>query len=96
MNPLLKHLAALTGIAIVVAILLSVLFSVPYIYTALGFTGWTFFGHLVQFDDDLPGGWSNLDGEHPVPIAEITIKGAVFLGVLTIAWVYPEIKQLGR
>ncbi|MBL8550040.1 MAG: hypothetical protein JNJ73_08635 [Hyphomonadaceae bacterium] len=82
------------AIALVVAVALSMLFSVPYIFTAAGFAGWLFVGQLVTIDDDFPGGWSNPDGIHPIPWAPLALKGLIFLALLLAAG-SPAIRQWG-
>jgi hypothetical protein len=90
----LKRIGLFAVAAVSTAAALSVLFSVPYIFTAVAFAGWLFFGHLVTIDDDFPGGWSNPDGVHPVPWMALAIKGLLFL-VLIVAAMSPHARQWG-
>lgn len=86
---------ALLGVgALAVALLLSAAFSVPYIFTAIGFSGWLFLGHLVVIDEDFPGGWSNPDGVNPVPWRWLAVKGVVFFA-LCLAALSPAVRQWG-
>lgn len=63
----LRHVAVFAASALVTAGALSALFSVPYVYTAIGFASWIFVWHVVTIDEDFPGGWSNPDGSLPIP-----------------------------
>jgi hypothetical protein len=53
--------------------------------SALVLSGWAAIGHLVTFDDDMPGGWSNPERSRPCwfkSLGQLAIKFAVFVGVL--------------
>jgi hypothetical protein len=89
---LVGRLAIVASIVSVVALLLSAIFAVPYVYTALGFAALIFCGHLVVIDEDMPGGWSKPDGIYPVPWLALAIKGAVFFA-FGIAALIPEIQR---
>lgn len=57
--------------------------SVPLLVMA----GWGFIGHLVSLDDDIPGGWSNPDGDVTLwrqSVRELLVKLVVVLGVLAV------------
>lgn len=82
-------------IAITVAVALSMLWRVPYIFTFVGVATLVLVGHLVTIDDDLPGGWSNPDGSHPFPWPELVIKVAVVV-ILGLAALVPAVRALGR
>jgi hypothetical protein len=73
---------------------LSVLYGVPYIFTVAGFASLPFIGHLAVFDEELPGGWSNLDGSNPVPWSRLAAKGGIALVFIVVATI-PEIRQFG-
>lgn len=45
-----------------IAGILSLIWKVPYPYTAIGFAVAAFAGHLITIADDLPGGLCNPDG----------------------------------
>lgn len=77
------------------AVLLSLFWKVPYIFTAIGFSAWAFFGHLITADDDAPDGWSNPDGSLPFPWTELAVKGAVLVGLCAIATFFPEVRGFG-
>lgn len=77
------------------AILLSLIWNVPYLYTVIGFAAWAFVGHVVTVEDDLRGGWSNPDGSIRFPWTELTIKAAVLLGLLGLLFFIPALKTLG-
>lgn len=78
-----------------VAVFLSLTWEIPYIYTAIGFSAWAFFGHVVTSDDDLPGGWSNPDGLLPFPWRELVVKGLLFVGLCVLAFLVPSIRTFG-
>ena len=44
------------------------------------FVGWPALGALVTADDDLPGGWSNLDGTVPPPWRTALFWGQLSMG----------------
>jgi hypothetical protein len=77
------------------AVLLSLIWEVPYLYTMIGFAVWAFVGHLITIDDDVTGGWSNPDGSTPFPWAELAIKAAVLLGLLALLFLMPTLRTLG-
>ena len=78
-----------------VAIALSQVFGVAYIYTLLGLCAWAFVGHFVTVDDDLPGGWSNPDGKLPAPWTQVAIKGIVLVALGVVAFFIPELCKFG-
>ena len=75
--------------------MLSYLAHIPYIFTALGFSAWALIGHIVTADDDLPGGWSNPDGELTFPWAELLVKVAVLAVLCVIVVLFPAARNLG-
>ena len=77
------------------AVLLSLFWKVPYLYTVIGFAVWAFVGHLVTIDEDIPGGWSNPDSIIPFTWAELAIKAAVLLGLLGLLFLMPKLRTLG-
>jgi hypothetical protein len=90
----LKRFGLFAVVAVSTAAVLSALFSVPYIFTAVAFAGWLFFGHLITIDDDFPGGWSNPNGDRPVPWAALATKAFVFVTLLSAAML-PITRQWG-
>jgi hypothetical protein len=89
-----SHYAKIAAGALVCALVLSAVFSVPFAFTLIGVSAWLFFVHLVTIDDDFPGGWSNPDGDYPVPWKSLLIKGAV-LPALCLAASSPEVRRWG-
>lgn len=77
------------------AVILSLIWKVSYLYTAIGFAVWAFAGHLITSDDDVSGGWSNPDGRIPFPWAELAIKGAVLFALLALVLLVPTLRTLG-
>lgn len=63
--PAFKRYGILFAMACSMVVAFSVVWAVPYMYTAMGFAVWAFAGHLITIGDDLPGGWSNPDGMFP-------------------------------
>jgi hypothetical protein len=90
-----KRYAILLVVVIAAALLLSLVWHVPYVYTLIGFSVWAFVGHLVTADDDAPGGWSNPDGSLPFPWVELLIKALVLGALCALAALSPAIRGLG-
>jgi hypothetical protein len=90
-----KRYATLLAVVIAVALLLSLVWHVPYVYTLIGFSVWAFVGHLVTADDDARGGWSNPDGSVSFPWAELLIKALVLGALCALAALSPTIRSLG-
>lgn len=81
-----------------IVVALSLFASVPYIYTICGISAWIAFGHLITLDDDAPGGWSNQENSKSIwrrSLAELLIKFAVFVGLITMAFAFPTLNQIG-
>jgi len=78
-----------------IAVMLSLIWAVPYLYTAIGFAVWALVGHLITIDDDVPGGWSNPDGSVPFPWVELAIKAAVLLILVGLVFFIPALQTLG-
>jgi hypothetical protein len=94
-SPYVKWVAIVTAITSVCAIVLSIGWHVPYIYTFVGVSALVLGGHLITIDDEMPGGFSNPDGSEPFPWAELLVKAAVLL-VLGLAALVPGVRALGR
>jgi len=57
---------------------------------ALVLSGWASFGHFITLDDDMPGEWSNPEGENKKwysSILELFVKIAVFAAVIFFIYV---------
>ena len=89
------RIAVLLAIVVTTALALSAIWRVSYIYTGIGFATWAFVGHLITIDDDIPGGWSNPDGTLPFPWAELSIKGAVLVGLCALVAFFPVVRSFG-
>ena len=85
-----------TSVIAVTALILSLAFGVPYIFTLTGFAGLAFMGHVVTIDDDLRGGWSNPEGKRSFPWVELLFKAAIFLGLCWAIAEFPGLKAFGR
>ncbi len=96
MNINLGKLSICIFLAVVVAIFLSIFFSVPYVFSAVGFVGLLLAMHLAVFDEDFPRGWSNPDGSEPVPWRWLAIKGVIFFVLLSLVFIFPELHNFGR
>lgn len=77
------------------AVILSSIWAVPYLYTAIGFATWALAGQLITIDDDLPGGWSNPDGSVPFPWLELGITAAVLFALVGLVFFIPALRTLG-
>jgi len=78
-----------------IAAFLSLIWKVPFLYTAIGFAVWAFGGHLITIDDDLPGGWSNPEGSIPFPWSGLAIKASALLGLVGLIFWFPALRMLG-
>ena len=87
--------AVLLLAAVATAVLLSLVWRIPYIYTLIGISGWVFVGHLVTADDDVPGGWSNSEGALSFPWAALLIKAAVLGSLCALAALSSSIRGFG-
>lgn len=77
------------------SVILSLIWRVAYLYTAIGVAVWSLGGHLITIDDDLPGEGSNPDGSIPFPSAELAIKAAVLLVLVGLVFFFPLLRTLG-
>lgn len=91
----LKQCGVILAVVCTTAIVLSLVWSVPYLYTTIGFVVWAFAGHQITIDDDFPGSWSNPNGDIPFPWAELAIKARVLFGLLWLAFSTSILRQLG-
>ncbi|HVP76382.1 MAG TPA: hypothetical protein VMV04_00660 [Thermodesulfobacteriota bacterium] len=94
----LKWVVGATAVTIALCAILSILFSVPYIYTIAGLAGLIFAGHLITIDDDMPGEWSNPEGSKKIwrsSMLELLVKFLVAAAILTLAVVFPKLTELG-
>jgi len=81
------------------AILLSALAGIPYIYTACAVAAIVFLGHLVTLDDDRIGGWNNEFEEKEIwhqSLKELFLKLSVILILLLVIFTFPGITNLGK
>lgn len=78
-----------------IAVVFSLIWAVPYLYTAIGFALWALLGHLITIDDDLSGGWSNPNGSVQFPGAELAVKAVVLLVLIALVFLVPELRKLG-
>jgi len=63
-----RRYAVLLVVVALTAVVLSLAFAVPYIFTVTGFAGWAFIGHVVTADDDAP--WGAIRMERPPSLGE--------------------------
>ena len=83
---------------VTVVIGLSMLFDVAYIYTLCGLVAWIAFGHLITLDDDMPGEWSNPEGDKKLwrsSLVILAVKFLVFVVLVAIAISFPSLAKLG-
>ncbi len=93
--PELKRYGIVFTLISLTTVVLSMIWKVPYIYTVIGFAAWSFAGHLITIDDDVPGGWSNPDGNTSFPWLELAIKAAVLFGLVGMTFFFPSLRGLG-
>jgi hypothetical protein len=71
---------------------------VAYIYTLCGLAAWMAFGHLITLDDDMPGEWSNPEGDKKFwhgSLAIMVIKFLVFAALLVTVLSFPSLAKYG-
>lgn len=93
--PASRHYAVLLVVVVSTALVLSLVFAIPYIFTVTGFAGWAFIGHVVTADDDAARGWSNPDGTVPFPWGELALKAAIFFGLCSAIAEFPALRAFG-
>ena len=77
---------------------LSVVADVAYIYALCGLAAWMAFGHLITLDDDMPGEWSNPEGDKKLwrsSLAVMAVKFLVFAALVAIALSFPSLAEFG-
>ena len=78
-----------------IAVILSLIWAVPYLYTAISFAIWALVSHMITIDDDLSGGWSNPDGKISFPWAKLVIKVAFLLAPVGLAFLVAALPRFG-
>jgi hypothetical protein len=86
-----------TQMAVLAAVAAGLTFvaGVPYFVTVTILVAWAAFGHLMQLDDDMPGGWSNLDNDPVVWRRSRLALALKVAAVVVLFWVmaqYPVLK----
>ena len=89
-----KYFVGLSVFSLCVCLITSAFWNVPYILTLAAVAGVVFAMDLVSVDDELPGGFFNLDGEFPFPWKRLSVKGAV-VAVFLFMSIVPEIRAIG-
>lgn len=84
MNPTTKYWIRLTLGVIGFGVVLKVLLGINLADFGLIITGWMFLGRLITLDDELPGGFHNLDGELRFPKYELLGIGLSFIGLVVL------------
>lgn len=77
---------------------LSMFAGVAYIYTLCGLTAWMAFGHLITLDDDMPGEWSNPEGDKKLwhsSLAIMAVKFLLFVALLVVVLSFPSLAKYG-
>ena len=77
---------------------LSFCFGVAYIYTLCGLAAWVAFGHFITIDDDMPGEWSNPEGDKEFwrySLIIVAVKFLVFIVIVAIALLFPALAKYG-
>lgn len=70
----------------------------PYVVTFWILLGWSAIGQLVTLDDDMPGGWSNPDGDRVWWRQAKIWLATTFACFLLVGWLmynYPWIRDYG-
>lgn len=92
---LMKRLGIIVAVVAALAVGLSLLFRIPWLYTVAGCAAWAVAGHVLTIDEDFPGGWSNPDGKEPFPWRELVLKAVVLLAVAALLLFLPSLRMLG-
>lgn len=90
-----KRYAVIAAVVTAVAVVLSAIWHVPYIFTLIGFFAWAFFGHLTTADDDEPRGPSDPEGAPPFPWRGLVIRGAILAGLCLLEALVPARRGFG-
>jgi hypothetical protein len=90
-----RHFMILTMVVVTAAVLLSLAFSVPYVFTVTGFAGLALVGHVVTIDEDLRGSWGDTEEKRPFPWVELLSKAVVFFGLCWAIAAFPALKAFG-
>ena len=93
-----KNLIYSTLFIVSVTIGLSVLANVAYVYTLCGFAAWVVFGHLITIDDDMPGEWSNPEGDKKLwhsSVVIVFVKFMVFALLVVTVFLFPSLAKFG-
>ena len=81
-----------------ITIALSAFCDIAYIYTLCGLSAWAAFGHLITLDDDMPGEWSNPEGDKALwrnSLAAMAIKFMIFITLAVTLLSFPSLAQYG-
>ncbi len=84
------------GLPVALGAVLTFYFNSPYIITLLIIIGWSALGHIVTIDDDLPGGWSNPDGDPAVARQAkvwLAVTVAAFFFVFWLMLKFPHVQD---
>jgi len=87
-----KRNLIIAGVVTAIAVALSAIWHVPYVFTLIGFFAWAFFGHLLTADDDTP---RESSGAHPFPWRSLAIQGAILAGLCVLEAFVPALRGLG-
>ena len=93
-----KNIIYSSLVIVAVTIGLSVFVGVAYIYTLCGLAAWIAFGHLITLDDDMPGEWSNPEGNRKLwrgSLAILAVKFLVFIVLVVAVLSFPSLTQFG-
>ena len=72
--------------------------NVAYVYTLCGFAAWVVFGHLITIDDDMPGEWSNPEGDKKLwhsSVVIVFVKFMVFALLVVTVFLFPSLAKFG-
>lgn len=86
------------AVPVALAVAFSVFGDVPYIHTLILYSALVAFGRLITIDDAAPGGWSNPDNSKAFcrsALFELLIRFLIFIGFLTLLFVFPNLDQFG-
>ena len=90
-----RAIATSVGIVAAIALALSLLWHVPYIYSAIGAVGVSLLGYIVTLDEDLPDGWApQPGGVRAIWFRLATITG-IIAALIVLALLFPVVRAFG-
>jgi hypothetical protein len=90
-----RAIAISIGITAAIALGLSLLWHVPYIYSVIGLVTLSLVGYVVTVDEDLPGGWAPIPGGAKAVWLRVLAMCSILAGLIALAAMVPSIRAAG-